>query len=166
MVNNMRLFKTLVKKCFRDFIGNIKQFISIIFIIGISVTLYVGLDANYESIQKRVDQVYSQEYGNLADIWLTFNPNLNNFSNDSLENEQTKIQEIIGEESNLETRLMMPSMLGDKVSNALIYYTLPNINKPYNLEFQSSNVSNNLEDFFYVDKAFIDFHNQYNEEKI
>ena len=166
MVNNMRLFKTLVKKCFRDFIGNIKQFISIIFIIGISVTLYVGLDANYESIQKRVDQVYSQEYGNLADIWLTFNPNINDFSNNSLENEQTKIHEIIGEESNLETRLMMPSMLGDKVSNALIYYSLPNINKPYNLEFQSSNVSNNLEDFFYVDKAFIDFHNQYNEEKI
>ena len=47
----MNLFKILSIKLFRDIFKNFKQFLSIIFIVCISVTLYVGLDANAQNFR-------------------------------------------------------------------------------------------------------------------
>ena len=68
----MRLFKLLLRKCFREILRNIKQYISIIFIIAISITLYTGLDANALGLKNRVEDVYVK--GNIADEWVTLNP--------------------------------------------------------------------------------------------
>ena len=54
----MKTFNILLTRMFRDFIKNLKQFISIIFILATSVTLFSGLEANADSIRKRVDEVY------------------------------------------------------------------------------------------------------------
>ena len=83
----MRLAKSLFKKCIRDIFRNIKQFISIIFIIAISCTLYIGLEANAEGFEKRVNRIFTN--GNLSDIWVTINPNLNDFDNGSNESTST-----------------------------------------------------------------------------
>jgi putative ABC transport system permease protein len=53
----------------RDIAHNLGQFLAIIGISGIAVTLFVGLKSNATSIESRVNQVYSD--GNVADIWLT-----------------------------------------------------------------------------------------------
>ena len=76
----MRTFKVLFKKCIRD---NWHQFISIIFIIGISVTLFAGLDANAIEFERRVDSVFKQ--GNIADVWVMINPDFTN--TDELDND-------------------------------------------------------------------------------
>lgn len=142
----MRLFKLLVKKCLREITRNIKQFISIIFIIGISITLYIGLDANASNFKSRVDEVYQK--GNIADEWLTINPQFDNF--DSMDNDLEKIKYEAGEDGKVETRFYMQSTINTTTLNALIYDKLPKINCAYDArkgEYDDNN-------FFFIDQAF------------
>lgn len=151
----MRLFKVLLKKAFRDILRNIKQFIAIIFIIGISTTLYCGLEANALSFKNRVDLVYSQDYGNIADLWVTINPSVEEMLNtESLNNELLEIKDIAGENGNVERRLMVPSVLRGISSFGLISYRKPNINKNYSTETNSTLAKDSDTNFFYVDKIF------------
>ena len=60
---------SLEQKLFREVKANWKQFLSILFIGGIAVTLFVGLEANADSIASRVNETYTR--GNMADIWVT-----------------------------------------------------------------------------------------------
>ena len=64
------VYSILAKKSLKDLVSNIKQFISIIFIIALAVTLFVGLQANYISLDKRVDDFYTQ--GNVASYFMTY----------------------------------------------------------------------------------------------
>lgn len=59
----------LGKKVFREVKQNIKQYISVILIAALAVTLFTGLLANYYHFRNRVDIAY--DGGNVADIYLT-----------------------------------------------------------------------------------------------
>ena len=132
MFGKMRLFKTLTRKLFRDIWKNFRQFISIIFIVGISVTLFVGLDANAQSFENRVNEVY--KIGNIADEWITISPDFVN--TEEMEADLTFIEEEAGANSGgeVETRFYLPMSLGSTSANALIMDKLPTINIPYNLD--------------------------------
>ena len=132
MFGKMRLFKTLTRKLFRDIWKNFRQFISIIFIVGISVTLFVGLDANAQSFENRVNEVYKK--GNIADEWITISPDFVN--TEEMEADLTFIEEEAGVNSGgeVETRFYLPMSLGSTSANALIMDKLPTINIPYNLD--------------------------------
>ena len=64
------VYSMLFKKSLKDLKSNIKQFISIVFIIALAVTLFVGLQANYISLKTRVDDFYIQ--GNVGSYFLTY----------------------------------------------------------------------------------------------
>ena len=149
LFGNMRLFKTLSKKLFRDIWKNFRQFISIIFIIGISVTLYVGLDANAQSFENRVNEVY--RIGNVADEWITISPDFVNQDEMKEDLDFIKKEANVEEGGEVETRFYLPVSLGSTSSNALIMDEIPNINRPYNLDviYYDSN------SFFFVDQALI-----------
>ena len=148
----MRTFKVLFKKGLRDFVSNLKQFITIIFIIAISSTLYVGLEANTESLESRVNQIYSEENGNLADIWVTINPEMDDLNSDKMDVEKEKIKELSGPNSEVETRLLLPSAVYGNSVNGLISYEKPTINKAYNLHINTSLATDSIQEFFYIDK--------------
>lgn len=143
----MRLAKSLFKKCIRDIFRNIKQFISIIFIIAISCTLYIGLEANAEGFEKRVNSIFTN--GNLSDIWVTINPNLNDFS--EMDEDKLYVESVGGENASSETRLYMPSEIYSFSTYALISPSFPTINKPASYESDDFNDNN----FFFVDEGLI-----------
>ena len=117
----MRFARVLIKKCFRDIWRNIKQFISIIFIVAISCTLYIGLEANAKGFENRVNQVF--EKGNLSDLWVTINPNFENTS--EMDDDLKFIEATAGENSKIEKRLFIPSSILNYSVNALISDLFP-----------------------------------------
>ena len=144
----MRTFKVLFKKCIRDILHNWHQFISIIFIIGISVTLFAGLDANAIEFERRVDSVFKQ--GNIADVWVMINPDFTN--TDELDNDLKFLDGISGEKGSIEKRMFVPSNVGSSSATALISDKFPKINTAYDIK------SNGYEDknFFFVDNTVIE----------
>lgn len=143
----MRFSKVLLKKCFRDIFRNIKQFISIIFIVAISCTLYIGLEANAQGFENRVNTVFKE--GNLSDLWVTVNPELDNYT--QMDQDLQFIKSVSGEESEAETRLFLPSNILSYSVNGLISSSFPNINKP--CSFDSNQFTDN--NFFFVDETLI-----------
>ena len=142
----MRLFKLLLKKCFREILRNIKQYISIIFIIAISVTLYTGLDANALGLKNRVEDVYVK--GNIADEWVTLNPQFGEY--EKMDEDYEQIKKASGDNSTIEKRFYMQSTINSTTLNGLISDSIPKVNAPYNTK--RGEYSNN--DFFFVDYAF------------
>lgn len=143
----MRLFFVLLKKGFYDLRKNFKQFISIIFIIGISVTLFVGLEANSKSFSSRVNDVFIST--NVSDEWLTFTPDLND--KETMDKDLKFVSNLLGDEGEVETRFYMPTNVGSWGATGLIYDKIPTINKAYDVKKGIVNENN----FFYVDKQFI-----------
>ena len=90
------LFSLLFKQGIREIKGSLAQFLSVIAIGGIAVTLFVGLQANAQSLEQRVETMYKD--GNLADIFVTTNP----IQYDD-EDEQN-IKDIIGYSGQVESR--------------------------------------------------------------
>ena len=64
-----KTFRLLSRMMVRTIKQNLMQFIAIIAIGAIAVTLFVGLHANAIVFEDQVNQVY--EEGNLADLWVT-----------------------------------------------------------------------------------------------
>lgn len=146
----MRLFKTLFKSCLRDFRKNLKQFIAIVFILGIAVVLFTGLNANSIAFENRVNQVYSSENGNLADIWVTLNTDMESDSSDDL----VEIEKFIGDDGKMEERTLIPSSVNNFACYSLISIDRPTINKEYDTEYDNTN-ENLDKDFFFVDEGLI-----------
>lgn len=144
----MRTFRVLLRKCFREILKNWHQFISIIFIIGISVTLLVGLDANANEFERRVNSVFDQ--GNISDIWVMINPDFTN--TDDLDNDLKFLDGVSGENGKTEKRLFVPSNVGSSSATALISDKFPTINTAYDIK------SNGYEDknFFFVDNTVVE----------
>lgn len=145
----MRTFKILLKKCIRDIIRNLKQFIAIIFIVAVAVTLFIGLQANSKEFERRVNIVYQQ--GNIADIWVTITPDL--FSSTAMDEQYNELVEINGgDKNNVEKRLYLPTSINNLPTYALISKDYPRINTAYELEITSDFNTNN---FFVIDKDFL-----------
>ena len=148
----MRTTKTLIKKCIRDIIRNVKQFIAIIFIIGVAVTLFVGLLANSNEFERRVNIVY--EKGNIADIWVTVNPDL--FSSTEMEEQYNTLVEINGGDAdNVEKRLYLPTTINNLSANALISKDFPKINTAYDLNLGNNPDPEWVNKFFVIDEDFL-----------
>ena len=157
---NRDLSKMFLKKSLRDLRDNFKQFISIIFIIGISVTLFVGLQANYESINSRVNLMY--EHGNMSDIYVTYDM-FNDIDNDS-----AKIKELFSYDRNIETekRLYLPASINGVSTNLLISDDYPTLNRACDLYVNNETNPKNFDitdnfsydengNFFLIDKRVI-----------
>jgi ABC-type antimicrobial peptide transport system permease subunit len=158
------VLKMLFKKTFRDLKSSVKQFISIVFIIGIAVTLFVGLQANYSSLKARVNDMYDN--GNVADIFLTYD----------LINEKDKDEENIKNlfpyeyDITSEKRLIMPSKVQSANSNLAITDYFPHIDRASNIYIDDPNKSgayiksdilnSNNGEFFLVDRTTVALYNK------
>lgn len=100
------------------------QFLAIIAIGGIAVTLFVGLLANAESIEKRVDAAY--DGGNMADLWVT----TSSYDPDDL----ATIRDIVGDDGAVEGRFEAPGRLARNSLYTVILPTMPSISKPYQMD--------------------------------
>ncbi len=148
----MKSSRVLLKKCFRDIFKNLKQFIAIIFIIATSVTLFIGLEANYKEFDRRINSIFNTT--NMGDIYLTSIPNLD----EKVDPDLLKIDEILNNEGSYETRLYIPSFkFNDSSLNGLIYNKIPEISKPYDLNTISTD---SIDNFFYIDETIFDIQAQ------
>ncbi|MEG0977952.1 MAG: FtsX-like permease family protein [Bacilli bacterium] len=147
-------------KALRSLKTNFKQFISIIFIIAIAVTLYVGLQANYQSIDKRVTDMYKR--GNMASLWSTYSLITDNST------DKEDIKNLLQYDAQFDERLILDSKIGGISTNLAISNGYPMINKPSSL-YKKGDKSlkenryvpttipfENSLDFFIIDKSVID----------
>ena len=116
------------------------QFLSIVAIGAIAVTLFVGLLANADSFESRVNEVYSE--GNLASLWVTTT------KYDAKDKEE--ISSLLNEDETIEGRLYLPCKVGSMDIYLAITPTMPKISKPYG-ELEASE---NEKEFLLLDKEF------------
>lgn len=118
---------------------NITQFLAIISIGAIAVTLFVGLLANAQSIEQRVNSAFSSS--NLSDIYVTTQ------SYDS--NDLSNIKNIVGSNGEVEERLYFEGKVKSKSMNIAVTKSVPTISKPY--EYFSTSSTYTTKNFFILD---------------
>lgn len=99
----------LLKKIKREIKTNFKQFLALILIAGLAVTLFVGLVANAKSLKMRVNSLY--ELGNIADIFV--------YSSDVNEADKNNLYQIEGVEK-VETRFSLDECIIYRNSGTLM----------------------------------------------
>lgn len=154
------VYSMLFKKSLKDLKSNVKQFISIVFIIALAVTLFVGLQANYISLKTRVDDFYIQ--GNVGSYFLTYA-----MVDDK---EEKAINDIMPFDIDTNRRFNVGAKLEGKSINIAVSDTYPTVSKAYklfkdgydndNLYEEISNIPQDEEDFFILDKSVFTFLNQ------
>ncbi len=136
---NKSSFSLLNKMLIRSFKKAWAQFIAVIAIGAIAVTLFVGLQANAISFENRVNEVYNE--GNLSSLWVT--------TTKYEKEDQEAISSLLEEGEEMEGRLYLPCEAGSKSIYLVVTHSLPKISKPYGeLDAEESNES----DFLYFDK--------------
>ncbi len=135
----MRTLSLLNKMLLRSFKKAWAQFIAVIAIGAIAVTLFVGLQANAISFENRVNEVYTE--GNLSSLWVT--------TTKYEKEDQEAISALLEEGEEMEGRLYLPCEAGSKSVYLAVVSSFPKISKPYgNLETENDNEK----DFLYFDK--------------
>ncbi len=133
-------FSLLFRSGLRSLKKGWTQFLSIIMIGAIAMTLFVGLLANAESFEHRVNSVYRE--GNLASLWVTVSK--------TSEEDETNIKTFLSSNDIFDKRLYMPIQLGNRDSYLAVYASSPKVSKPYG-DTSSLNLSSNR--YFLLDEA-------------
>lgn len=133
--NSKELRKVLNSKIGKTFKNNFFQYLAVILITGIAMTLFLGLKSSSLSFENRVNNLY--ETGNIADIWT----NVTYHDEEDLNN----INNLFQGDVVVEDRLTVSSKINGWNSNALIYNEYPTVSKP-------SKTDNNEDEFFIIDE--------------
>ena len=126
------------------------QFLAVILITGIAVTLYVGLTSNAASFSKRVNKLYQD--GNVGDIWTTVT--------EEDTNDLGYINSAIGSDGKTESRYSISSKLNSFNATALVYSELPTINKTATTD------NTETTNFFLIDERLLNNTNSSQSESI
>lgn len=135
-----RPFVLFFKLALREIKRNWAQFLAIVSIGAIAVTLFVGLEANSVSLSMRVEETY--ERGKMADLWVT--------SSHYDEREEKAIRSLLAEGDGFDKRFEMSATAGSHSVVTAISESLPSISVPYDV------VAEQEEDaysFCYIDEA-------------
>ncbi len=133
-------FSLFFKLALREIKKNWAQFLAIVSIGAIAVTLFVGLEANSASLSMRVEETY--ERGKMADLWVT--------SSHYDEREEKAIRSLLAEGDGFDTRFEMSATAGSHSVVSAIAESLPLISVPYDT------VTSQEDDpysFCYIDEA-------------
>ena len=98
MVKKKSISLLSLKIGFRSLKKNIGQFLAIILIGAISMTLFVGLLSNAQAFGKQIDDTFAR--GNLPDLFVT--------CSQVEEEDRRAIDEIIGDDGEIEERIYLP----------------------------------------------------------
>lgn len=132
----MKTRRLLNKMLLRSFKKAWAQFLAVIAIGAIAVTLFVGLLANANSFENRVNEVYSE--GNLASLWVT--------TTKYDQKDQAAISSLLNDEEEMEGRLYVPATAGSKSVYLVVAKETPKISKPYG----ELNLSSKSTDAYYT----------------
>ncbi len=132
-------FSILNKMLIRSFKKAWAQFLAVISIGAIAVTLFVGLLANAQSFENRVNEVYSE--GNLASLWVT--------TTKYEKEDEEMIASLLEDEEKMEGRLYLPCEAGSKSVYLVVTPSIPEISKPYGT---LESLDDSKDDFVYFDK--------------
>ena len=148
-MNIKKIISLLNKMMLRTIKQNLFQFIAIIVIGAIAVTLFVGLEANALVFEAQVNEVY--EKGNLADLWVT----TKSYDNADLD----MIKSFLSDSDEIESRLYMPIESKTHSIFLTVVDKLPNVSKPFGNIIENDNNTEN--DFIYVDNDLMTSSNSY-----
>ena len=126
----------LFKMGLRSVKQNFLQFLSIIAIGGIAITLFVGLLANVESFENRVSTTY--EKGNLPSLWVT--------TNDHDPGDAEILQEFLEEGDEMEGRFYCSVELEKDDMYACVTPGIPTLSCPFGTKYDP-----NATDFLILD---------------
>lgn len=113
--------KLLFRRERRIVFSAFNQFLAVILIGAIAVTLFVGLLANADAFENQIAEAYRE--GNVASLYVT----VDNYE----EEEEEKLSSFLEEGDQIEKRLYLPGKLGDHEVYYAIYDSSPVISKPY-----------------------------------
>ena len=123
--------KLLAKLGLREIKNNWKQFLAIIAIGAIAVTLFVGLMANAENFSSRVETTFRN--GNMADLWVT------TLSYD--ERDEAAIKHIVQDKGSVESRFEIMGQAGHHSVYVAVTDGEPAISHPYDLQKNDQDTS-------------------------
>ncbi|MCI2111680.1 MAG: ABC transporter permease [Bacilli bacterium] len=126
----------------RQIKSNWSQFLAVIAIGGIAVTLFVGLLANADSFEGRVDAAF--EEGNMADAWVT--------TSKYERGDEPAIRSALPEGAEMASRFETNGRLDGAVAFPTVVPSLPSVSAPYEVRLSEAVPSTDT-DFFYVDVA-------------
>ena len=127
----------------KTFKENLYQFIALIFIGIISVTIYIGLMANALTFSSRIEDMYTKS--NIADLSVTLDPR-----HKDTENDEKKISEIIGDKGKIEKRFYTYATLNSYNAILTVSDKYPTINKESRFLATSSEQTD--DNFFVIDR--------------
>ena len=125
MVRKLSATGVLRKRVKREIRTSFKQFVSVILIAALAITLFCGLTANYKKLERRVNLLY--ESTNVADLWVFFN----DMSADDLE----RLSQIPGVEA-VERRAYLPLSVNGNSVTVVLTDGEPSISTPQALSEQ------------------------------
>ena len=142
----MRKFKgsteaILSKKLFRQTLSGWKQFISIIAMGGIAMTLFVGLLSNAESLSERVNSFY--EAGDLPSLWVITKEHETDLGS------SLKSAGVLDEEDRVDSRFQINARLNSHIVYGAITTGMPTLSHPIEVSGEQSEGDR----FFYVDQS-------------
>jgi len=140
MLLRSRLMAKVGVKTFKE---NLYQFIALIFIGIISVTIYIGLMANALTFSSRIEDMYTKS--NIADLSVTLDPR-----HKDTENDEKKISEIIGDKGKIEKRFYTYATLNSYNAILTVSDKYPTINKESRFLATSSEQTD--DNFFVIDR--------------
>ena len=133
-------FSLFLRLAWREVRHHWTQFLAIIAIGAIAVTLFVGLEANAVSLQNRVEETYSS--GNMADLWVT--------SARHEEKDEEMIASLLEDGETYESRFELSASVGSHGVLTAVSKKLPSISHPFDVE-KSGGSSDTY--FCYIDEA-------------
>ena len=142
MKKRFSTFGILNKKLRRETLSGWKQFLSIIAMGGIAMTLFVGLLSNAQSLSNRVETFYQD--GNLPSIWVLTREHQSNLD------EEFKLAGILDEEDQTETRFQITAKVNSSSCYGAVVSKRPTLSKPVEM---IEDESPDDPDFFYIDKG-------------
>lgn len=136
MVKKKSTFSILLRMMLRTLRRGFMQFLAIITIGAIAVTLFTGLISNADVFETQVNTVYKE--GNLPSLWVTTK------SYDA--NDMSMISSLLSEGEKVESRYYLPCQGQAHSYYLCVSKDMPTISKPYGKEYQDT-------DFLLLDSA-------------
>ena len=121
MVKRNKPFLLLLKMQLRNIKKNIAQFLAIIVIGAIATTLFVGLQSNADAFEAQIQETFKE--GSLPDAFVT--------TGQYDENDILKLKEILPDDYQVDSRLYLPSKIGNHDVYAVVVDHIPTLSHPY-----------------------------------
>lgn len=122
----------LLKMQLRNFRHNLGQFLSVIAIGAIAITLFLGLQSNAMVFENQVNCVFNQ--GNSPDLYIT--------TTGYDKSDEEFLNSILVDDDHMEGRIYIPGKIGHDNVYLSVINELPKISKPYNITYDNSKIEN------------------------